>query len=546
MSLEAKKYLESASKKINAGNKKDAESDLDLAEMEIDMLSGDEVPSLQQQLIALKNALSSTEINPQKREGVLSSLERRAETVKMRLQNKDTAKYEIADFEEFFKREENFDNLTAEDREKIQKQIEGFKKISQKYALEEIMTDLHRILKDLENDYQNLLNAFDDGNYSSIDRALSNAESTGRRFESETEHFKENEEVKALITTFEEIKIKIGKAVKANNEKERQAEENKRTQQEEEERRREQTEQAKENAFFDLPATIPPAIQADEYGKPLGRILFSKNPIPIGKEDISSLSNQFEAGDEIYAMVYLPDTLKNLGFANGFKIYIRDAETTGYSWIVEYSSFNFRTKADGTTDANDKHYDLDVFATHENAWDKNIPNQLLNALVNFLGEQNSTVYQQFRTHTWQLEMSANYKTVAKGVFQFTITKESAKKIEAMHKTHVNAHLKDFKLPESKRQDDALAEKIKQVMIGHNVNVQKVVFSTADWGIIRHELSGVVLCRSIWAYIIYKNEEGNCYYDDVQFIEEFVGNDFNGTIKKAGYGTANGQILPENF
>ncbi|NJO01934.1 MAG: hypothetical protein HC880_09790 [Bacteroidia bacterium] len=61
------------------------------------------------------------------------------------------------------------------------------------------------------------------------------------------------------------------------------------------------------------------------------------------------------------------------------------------------------------------------------------------------------------------------------------------------------------------------------MVKEGVNVQRVSFSTADWGIIRHEISGAILRLSLWAYIVYKNDKGECHYDDVQFTEEYIGN-----------------------
>ncbi|MCC5944594.1 MAG: hypothetical protein JJT94_06635 [Bernardetiaceae bacterium] len=294
---------------------------------------------------------------------------------------------------------------------------------------------------------------------------------------------------------------------------------------------------------------IPPATHKDNYDRTVGTILFSKKPITYNEEDKAAITNTFKAGDQVFGMGYLADSKINLGFERGYSVWIRDAEDgRGYSASHKYGAGPYKTKADGTNNGNQKYYDLDVFVGYEDAYDRGLTAALLERLALHIkaAPQSNFGTNAKKIHKLKVEISNNSGiTVAEGVFYYDLT-EGEDKVFAMNQTHKQAALKEFKLPASKRNDPALASKLEQVMKAAGVNVQKVIFSTADWGMIRHEISGAVLRRSIWAYIVYKNEQGECHYDEVQFTEDFVGNDFNGIIKKAGYGTDNGQILCENI
>lgn len=301
--------------------------------------------------------------------------------------------------------------------------------------------------------------------------------------------------------------------------------------------------------YAEYTGVIPPPIRKGKYNQPVGTILFSKTPISYGKEDKKEITNTFKAGDQVFGMAYLSDSKIKLGFERGYKVWIHDAEDgRGYSCAYEFGAEPYKTLSDGTNNGDQKYYDLDIFATHEDAWDKGLTANLLDRLQLHIKQAPMSLYgtNARKVHRLKVEIG-NFQglTIAEGTFYYDLT-TGEEKIFDMHKTHTGAALKEFKLPASKRNDPTLAEKIKKIMQAEGVDVQRVIFSTADWGIVRHEISGVVLRRTIWAYIVYKNKKGECHYDDVQFAEEYIGNSFSGVIKKKGYGTAHGQLLCENI
>lgn len=297
--------------------------------------------------------------------------------------------------------------------------------------------------------------------------------------------------------------------------------------------------------YFSYTGTIPPNPKKDKFEREVGQILFSKAPINPGKENKQTITNLFTSGEEVFGLAYLVDSQKKLDFNRGYRIWIHDADDgSGFSASYEFESFDFKSEKVGTNNGDQKNYDLDIIATEKNAWDKNLTKKIIKSLALHLKNAEINNYSINRIHRFEVQIIANGFIVAKGDFYYDFSKDIEKFLK-INEEYVKTDLKNFYLPASKRNDAVLAEKIKKTMINNRFNVQKVIFSTPEWGMIRHQISGAILQRSIWAYVVYKKDNGECYFDEIQFTEDYVGGKFNGIVKKAGYGTANGQILCEN-
>ena len=301
-------------------------------------------------------------------------------------------------------------------------------------------------------------------------------------------------------------------------------------------------------AYTEYVGEVPPPIQINGYGDEVGQILFSKEFITYGEEDKSAITNTFKAGDEVFAMVYLSNSKINLGFERGYTVRVRDEED-GRGFVASQSYAGaFKQNEDGTSFGDDNFLDLDIFVSEENSAFKELTSNFLEILTIQLKSASTSLYEVNvnKVHKLKVEITAyGGNTVSEGIFYYDLT-EGHEKIFEMYETHKQANLKEFKLPASKRDDPALAAKLEKIMVDEGVNVQKVVFTSDDWGYIRHEISGAVLRRTIFAFIIHKDNKDECYYNEVQFTEEFVGNDFTGIIQKAGYGPDHGKILLENI
>lgn len=535
-----------AEQSLSNGQKQKAQSALDLAEMELELLDDAERPQALARFEAFKKNLQNPGPDPQRRENLLSSLQRRAENIKLRLQNQSPAWHEIEELEQYANRAEHQADLNDQDQAQLKKQIEGFKRLSQKYQDAERLQELAQMIEYLERHYHDFQEAVRDENQYQIEKALDYFMRDGQRLEKEMESFSDEEVLSPLKKNYQSLKDTLQQNILELEEAKKRAEAEAQQNAEAEARTQADQEALQKMAFWHLPSEIPPPPQTDEDGKLLGRIVFSDQPIQVGQEEVLLLKNHFTAGENLFGMAYFADTRKNIGFERGVKLSIFDLED-GRGLATAFDLMQPFVYKPDNQNQHARIYDLDIFVRHAEAWDKELTAHLLQMLWLHLKNAPQSPFgdNSRKIHHFRVEIEAGYQTVARGDFHLDL-RQGHEKIAEMYQTHTQAALQSFKLPDSKRFDPDLAEKITQIMVADGVEVQKVVFSTADWGMIRHELSGTLLRRSIWAYVVYKNEKGECHYDDIQFTEEFIGNDFCGTIRKAGYGTAHGQILCENI
>ncbi|SNT15337.1 hypothetical protein SAMN06265795_11575 [Noviherbaspirillum humi] len=298
---------------------------------------------------------------------------------------------------------------------------------------------------------------------------------------------------------------------------------------------------------------IPPPPRRTVWNKETNTILFSKKPIKVGKEDKAAITNQFEAGDQISAMAYLKDNLKSSRLVNQFKVYIYDAEDAN-----RYYSANFtrernndllEKRDDGSDPGVDRHFEFDIFADAKTALQPQLTFTLMEAMNRFLTNRDRDEKDWYRTHVLEVELQMNYEPVASGILYYKITPENVGKFKAMYQTHVNAGLKDERLPDASHKDPALEAKIKAVMTARGNDVRKVALSRGDWEIVRNKLTGIVTHRLITAYVVSKEKKSSnpdeCYYNELRFREDYVGSGFTGKLQLDGAGLMQTKILCSN-
>jgi hypothetical protein len=308
-------------------------------------------------------------------------------------------------------------------------------------------------------------------------------------------------------------------------------------------------------AYKSYTGSIPPPATRTRFRDKVGQILFSKKPIDYGKEEKSEITNQFEASDEIHAMAYTLGTLKELKFGKQLTFFVYDRERAGsrdgdrgfsHTYTLEDTQFLVEKRNDGSDPATERYFDFDVAAPYaKDAFRPYIPYAFLIDLKKYLNNKSVDDSDKFRTHVLEIILQANRVPVAAGVIHYTIKPENAPKAIAMHDTHFNAELETFKLPPSKRNDPALAEKIKAAMIARGAKVHAIIFSSSDWDIVRHERTGTILRRAIPAYVVSRAEGKLCRFQEVMFTSEYVGGSFSSKVDVGGASIDGGSILCSN-
>ena len=270
----------------------------------------------------------------------------------------------------------------------------------------------------------------------------------------------------------------------------------------------------------------------DAGGKAAGgkNMVFSKTPIKDGKAENPTTS--FKAGDRIYGLITLPDSIKAVTEAQGNDMFV-EIKCHKEGKYDNTGSFNIKLVAEAM-DAKQLVLDIAPDADKMTAYkDKNIryqkkferdgkrggPMQLTKYLSNLKGGK----------HTIKLVLY-RYKDVAVGTF--TIEGDDfAKPYGELFKQLEGADTAGVKMPEAKMTDAKLeadmvkALKNSQVKEAREGEILKVVIIDPDWFIERHKISGRVLFRYIRAYCAVQEKDGPCWMWKFVFKQDFIGDKF---------------------
>jgi len=244
------------------------------------------------------------------------------------------------------------------------------------------------------------------------------------------------------------------------------------------------------------------------------KIVFSKQPIVIGQENPANFTNSFTANDKIYAMVYLPATIKEVSEGSPAMYYIVwDGDPDGRS----YTNIQFGH--------NEQDYDnafnyIDVVPAPDKAFHANEAT----LFADMFGKLSP------RKHTFHIEYITNYKTICAGDFEIDLTGWDVEKMnanaalacsKAQDNWARNVQLpKVFSEKSVKFTDPELSDaNLKAVFMKATPNCTQIVkmvvasdASTGDWTIVKNDLDIPVVKRSNnYIGMVYKANDGWCYY-----------------------------------
>lgn len=275
-----------------------------------------------------------------------------------------------------------------------------------------------------------------------------------------------------------------------------------------------------------------------------GEIFFSSSMLNAASP--ANIKNQFNAGDHIYAVVYLPDVLKNLyqnQSPNGplqVEIFIYEVKKPMY----EYQQ------------------PMDMQLTFANMWVNGSVKDQHHLLVDVVPEPSKTTsyggkeitYKSFGKkfegpvafaealgtlspgeHTIKVVVQCYYAPVATGVF--TINGNDYSRYSSLavqiNDAAANAATADAEFPKAVVSDAGRETKMVQAFKNSNdwksgfidgTEVLKTAI-TYDWEIRRHEISGAILHRYCICALAVRTKSGGCAYYKVTFQEDYAGGKF---------------------
>lgn len=276
-----------------------------------------------------------------------------------------------------------------------------------------------------------------------------------------------------------------------------------------------------------------------------GEIIFSKTSIDPMQP--GTLVQNFEAGDAIYAVAYLPKTIRELYNAQSnaklnVEVFIYEIKPPLYDYQQpSEEQLTFAAMQVSGDILNDKYLIIDIAPDPMQTKAYSTPGitfkefgKKFDGPVNYT--ENLSKLQPGK-HTLKVVINCNYNEVASGNMvisgeDFSIYK---KRSDDLNLAARNAGAKNAVMPEAKKKDTALEAKMITAFKNSNdwksgfidaSEVLRIAIIDPDWYIRRNELTGIILHRYIRAAIAVKTKSGSCvYYKLVNFQEDYVGGKF---------------------
>ncbi len=284
-----------------------------------------------------------------------------------------------------------------------------------------------------------------------------------------------------------------------------------------------------------------------------GEIIFSKTLINPLESGISVID--FQAGDAIYAVGYMPQTIRELYNAQpnaklDVEVFIYEIKPPLYDYqqpseeqltfgVMQVSGEIIKQKFLSIEIAPD----LAQSAAYSTAGItfKEFGKKF-DGPVNY---SESLSKLQPGKHTLKIVVRCNYADAASGIIAITGEDFGVYKIlsEELNTLAQNAGAENAVMPLAKKTDVALESLMIAAFKGSNdwktgfvdaTEVLRISIYDADWYIRRNELTGAILHRYIRAAIAVKTKNGNCAYYPVTFQEDYVSGKFQ-PLKYDGVG-----------
>jgi hypothetical protein len=260
-----------------------------------------------------------------------------------------------------------------------------------------------------------------------------------------------------------------------------------------------------------------------------GNIVFSKTPIKPEKAE--KLTNEFKAGDDIYAVVYPQKTFEEMAGGQKnlileFKCFLDGKYDSAGSYSLKLKGDALQRKAlvlDLSPEAKKMTAYKDEGVEYKSEFEKYGKRAGPMKFTRFLSNLKPG------KHTIKLT-AYHYGDMAVG--EFTISGDDYKTpYDKRFKELDEASTAGKSMPEPKMDDAKLeaamykALKNSKVKEAKDGEVLQIVIMDSGWNIERHKISGAVLGRHIRAMTAIKEKSGPCWMWQFTFRQDFIGNEF---------------------
>jgi len=273
-----------------------------------------------------------------------------------------------------------------------------------------------------------------------------------------------------------------------------------------------------------------------------GEIIFSSSP--INPSQPTGIKNDFQAGDNLYAVAYLAQPVKEI-YSNTLpnaklevEVFIYEIKPPLYDYQQPYEEqLTFASMWIAGSLINNQYLVIDLipdpattmaYGTSEITYKEF--GKKYDGPVNFAEAMAKLAS---GSHQLKILVKCYYNDAASGVLKITGSDFSSykKQAEQLNAAALNAGARNAIFPKALLTDSPTESRMITALKNSNdwksgwlnaTEVLKISIVDADWYVRRHEISGAILHRYIRAAFAVKTKEGTCAYFQATFQEDYQG------------------------
>ncbi|TAL67764.1 MAG: hypothetical protein EPN82_13405 [Bacteroidetes bacterium] len=258
-------------------------------------------------------------------------------------------------------------------------------------------------------------------------------------------------------------------------------------------------------------STLSSVFTSDFHRQNAGKILFSNKPIEPGNENQSELKNKFSSKDNIWGIIYLNDSFKNLTESNKFEviqnIIVDGRETAHYS-------FRMLPQKIGQS-----YLKTEIVVPPDMAMTKGVKTYLKGLSGLSEGEHDITI-----------TMKIHNDTVAIGNFTLDCN-QGAEYIKELNNDYETKAMSGITIPQPAMRDIILEADLLDLVTDMPGTALKVVITDSGWTLIKNQSDETVF-RTINTAVIFRKTDGKCAMVFISFRQDKENEGYGKTQKYA--------------
>ena len=254
-----------------------------------------------------------------------------------------------------------------------------------------------------------------------------------------------------------------------------------------------------------------PVYTSDFHKQNAGKIIFSSSPIEIGKEKQSDLSDKFSTGENIWGIIYLNNTFKNLTESNKFEV-IQNISVDGR----ETAHYSFRMLPQKIEQS---YLKTEIIVPPDKALTKGVKTYMKGLAGLDSGE-----------HHIAVTMRIHNDTVASGEFILDCS-SGGDYINELNNDYETKAMSSITIPQPAMRDYILESEMLKSVGDMDGTPLKVIITDIDWTYIKNQ-EGEIVLRTINSAVIFKKPEGRFTMVFISFKQDKEGEGYGKTHKYA--------------